>query len=59
MNSTNIDVRIAMIKANMKQWQAAEVLGISESGLCRKLRKELPKEEQEKMVKKIMDNASS
>ena len=59
MNSTNIDVRIAMIKADMKQWQAAEVLGISETGLCRKLRKELPRKEQEEMIEKILKSANS
>ena len=39
-----------MIKSNMKQWELAELLQISEFTLSRKFRKELPEEEQKRIV---------
>ena len=47
---TNKIIRIAMIEHNLKQWELAELLGIDETVLCRKLRKELPEAEQHKIV---------
>lgn len=38
----NIEIKDALKEANMKQWQLAELLGITEWTLSRKLRKELP-----------------
>lgn len=49
----NMDVRAALICAGMKQWQLADALGVSESFLCRRLRKELSGEEKETMLKAI------
>lgn len=46
----NIEIRLELTKKNMKQWQLAELLGVSESVICRRLRKELPKEEKEKIL---------
>lgn len=46
----NQKVRIAMIENNVKQYEVAKLLGISETSLCRKLREELPEEEQQKMI---------
>ena len=37
----------------MFNYQLADILGISEATLCRKLRKELPAEEQDRMVRLI------
>ena len=39
----------------MKQWELADCMQISENTLCRKLRYELPKEEQERICKIIDD----
>ena len=39
----------------IKQWQAADYLGIKPESLCRKLRYDLPEEEQEKIVSTIKD----
>lgn len=41
-----------MIKG-MKQYEAAEAVGMSESAFSRKLRKELPPDEQQRMKKLI------
>ena len=40
----------------MKQWQLADLMGISEFYLSRLFRKELPDEEQDKIVQ-IINNA--
>lgn len=47
---TNEKIRRAMGAAGLKQYQVAEALGMLEGNFSRKLRKELPKEEQEKIL---------
>lgn len=54
MNNTMI--RDALKKYGVRQWQLAEMLGIGEYTLCRKLRRELTKEEQERIVSIIKAN---
>lgn len=49
----NEDIRKAIKKANLTQWKIADFLGISEVTLCRRLRKELPKEEKEEIFELI------
>ena len=51
----NERIRIAMIHNNLKQYEVAKILGIHESVLCRKLREELPKKEQDEIVSKIKE----
>ena len=46
----NKKVRIAMIEADIRQWELAKLLNISESSLTRKLRDELPEKEQDEIV---------
>lgn len=46
----NVEIRSAYMQASIKQWQLAEALGISETHFSRKLRKELPQEEKEKIL---------
>ena len=46
----NERIRIAMIQKNLKQYEVAKILGIHESVLCRKLREELPDEEQDEII---------
>lgn len=47
MNNTK--VRIKMIESGIKQWELARLLDISESALSRKLREDLPEEEQDRI----------
>lgn len=42
-----------MLENGIRQWELAELLGISEAGISRKLRHELPDDEQRKMVELI------
>ena len=53
MKKANQTVRTALTKRNVYQWELAERLGISEYTLTRKLRKELPEDQQEEMVRII------
>lgn len=46
---TNNDVRQAAARAGVKLWQVADKLGVTDSTFSRKLRKELPQEEKEKV----------
>ena len=50
---TNKTIRKALIEYELKQWQLAEILKIREDSLSRKLRRELPEEEQRAIVKQI------
>ncbi len=50
---TNEKVRTALFVNNVRQWRLAEKLGVSESVISRKLRTELPDEEQQKLVEII------
>lgn len=54
-NYTNPNIRIAMIQADLKQWELAKLLGISESKMCRILRSELSVEEQQTIIAKIRE----
>lgn len=45
----NLDVKQAIEKANLYQWQIADELNISEFTLCRRFRHELSEEEKEKI----------
>lgn len=49
MTVKNQDIRNAAKKAGIKLWQIAEKLGIWDATLSKKLRKELPQEEKEKI----------
>ena len=49
----NIMVRAKMLECDIKQWRLAELLNISESVLSRRLRHELPAEEQERIIRII------
>ena len=46
----NQDIRDAAKKSGIKLWQIAEKLGIWDATLSRKLRKELPHEDKEKII---------
>lgn len=45
----NQDIRQAAAASGVKLWQIADALGIADCNFSRKLRKELPQEEKEKI----------
>lgn len=49
----NLEIREALRKKRMYHWELAELLGITEFTLSRKLRCELPEEEKNKILKLI------
>ena len=49
----NLDIRLTVAGAGIKLWQIANELGIADSQFSRKLRRELPAEEKEKIFKII------
>ena len=55
---TNEMVRRALKETGLKQWELADILGTSETILCRKLRYELSEEEQADIVAIIKEVAS-
>ncbi len=46
---SNQDIRRMAAGAGVKLWQIADALGIADCSLSRKLRKELPQDEKEKI----------
>ena len=53
----NQDIRRTAAGAGVKLWQIADALGIADYSLSRKLRKELPREEKERIFE-IIKNLS-
>lgn len=49
-STCNEAVRRALRIKNMAVWQLADLLGVSDNTLFRRLRHELPEEEQKKMI---------
>lgn len=49
----NIDIRQAIQKSRFKQWEIANKLNISEYTFCKKLRREMSKEEKEEILQSI------
>ena len=54
----NMIIRNSLKKASMKQWELADLLGISEQTLVRRLRHELSQEEQERIANLIMETCN-
>lgn len=54
----NKNIKFALFETNTTQWELAKLLGTSEASLSRKLREELPAEEQKEIVSLIMKNRS-
>ena len=46
---TNQDIRLEAAGAGVKLWQIADKLGIADCNFSRKLRRELPEEEKERI----------
>lgn len=51
----NIDVRRVAAGNGVRLWQVADALGIADAQLSRKLRKELPDDEKEKIFEIIQE----
>ena len=49
----NTRIKVAIMESGLKQWKVAELVGIREETFSRKLRFELPKEEQDRIVNLI------
>lgn len=49
----NIEVRNAAGGCGIRLWQVAEAIGMNESAFSRKLRRELPQAEKEKIIAAI------
>lgn len=56
-NTTNKGIRTAAKQAGVKLWQIAERLGINDGNFSRKLRRELPEEEQNQLLRIISELA--
>ena len=46
-------IREALTRHNLRQWELADIMNINEFSLSRKMRKELPDEEQRQIVSLI------
>ena len=55
---TNKRIRKALFESEVRQWELAKKLGITETSLSRKLREELPREEQRQILKVIQELAN-
>ena len=55
----NIAIRLALLKSGMRHYELASIMGISESTLGRKLREELPEDEQERIVALIEEESKN
>lgn len=53
----NRELRLTAAGAGVRLWKIAEVLGIADYTLSRRLRRELPAEEKQKILKIIEDLA--
>lgn len=51
----NIEIKEAVKAANMRMWQLAEMLGVSQNTLCRRLRHELPDDEKKEILALIQN----
>ena len=51
----NTEIREAMKAAGVAQWELGDLLGCSENTVYRKLRKELPEDMKQKILKLIHD----
>ncbi|KAF5077566.1 hypothetical protein DSECCO2_149730 [anaerobic digester metagenome] len=50
---SNVDIRNQLKKTKVKQWQVAEALNYDESVFSRKMRKELPDAEKQRIFEAI------
>ena len=58
MNSNNADLRTEMRIANVRQWEVAEAVGVSEMTMVKWLRRELDDEKKARVRKGIAEAAA-
>lgn len=51
----NIKIRQALLSAGLKNYELAEMLGVSEWTLSRRMRKEMPEDEQKRIIELIQN----
>ena len=56
MAKTNIKIRLAMLEHEVTQYGLSKLLGVSEMTVYRRLRDELPEDEQDRIVALIEEN---
>ena len=56
MAKTNIKIRLAMLEHEVTQYKLSKLLGVSEMTVYRRLRDELPEDEQDRIVALIEEN---
>ena len=54
----NLDIRTVAEQSNVKLWRIADYLGITDGNFSRKLRKELPEAEKQKIIAIIEEIAT-
>lgn len=59
MKKNNLIIRTALLKNNVYLWELADILGVSEPTVVRRIRKELPEEEQLRIAEMISEYAKS
>ena len=55
----NIEIRNEAARNGLKLWEVAEALGVADSTFSRKLRRELPSEQRDHVLKMIVDLAAA
>ena len=58
MKKANVEIREALIKHDVKQWELADRRGISEDKLCKAMRHELAADEKKLLLSMIQEIAS-
>lgn len=46
----NVEIKIALKQRNMKQWELAELIGVTEWTFSKWMRKELPQEKKDEIL---------
>ena len=55
-NKANARIREALKSSGLRQWELADLLGMAEGTLSRKLRRDLPEDEQRRIIDLINQN---
>lgn len=55
MKKANTDIREKVASCGLRMWQLADALGMADTTLCRKMRKELSREEKNRIFTVIAE----
>ncbi|MBR5379300.1 MAG: hypothetical protein IK140_02080 [Clostridia bacterium] len=56
---SNLRIRIALTENGLRQWELARLLGVHEVYFSRRMRDELPAEEQDKIIELIRQHSKT